>query len=114
MDKSHILSFRPAPPEPVSVPEWKDELTGESTVYVMTLNGLGLARLERLKYGMKDDLYLERLLVCTLCDANGNLIFEGTEDEVKALSQMNGHVLMRIFEVAYRLNVGDKESIKGN
>lgn len=88
--------------EAVEIAEWG------CTVYVHSLDGAGRARFEMLCAGHEKDIagarIVERLLVCTLYDADGDLIFDMTEDDIAALSKKNSAPLLRLFKVARQLN----------
>ena len=49
--------------------------------------------------------YQAKLAICTLCDANGNLLFQMTPSNVDALSsKMSASNMERIVDAANRLN----------
>lgn len=102
--RTKILAAKPAKLEPVEVPEW-----GGVTVYVRELtvgqrdafeDGLvdrkgGTVTLRTI--GLKSSL-----LVQTLCDEDGNRIFEDGDE--KLVSELGAAGVERVFAVAQRVN----------
>lgn len=106
--RDQILAADDRQTEKIDVPEWG------CAVYVQVLDGFGRAQFEALCEGKKpaDGRIMERLLVCTLVDENGQRLFEGTEEDVLALSKKNAAPLFRLFKVASRLNAIGADAVE--
>lgn len=113
MNKDQILNAADVTIVPVEIPEWG------GTCHVRSLDGIGRAQFAALCVGKAGDpanaRYMERLLVCTLCDEGGARLFDGTEEEVLALSLRSAGAITKLWNVTSPLNgIGTTEDAKGN
>ena len=115
MNKDQILNATDSTIEPVVISEWND------TCHVRTMDGYARGQFEFLCAGKAADManarIMERLLVCAMCDEDGNRLFDGTEDDVMTLSKRSGAALAKLWRVAAPLNGIGKaavEDAKGN
>jgi hypothetical protein len=98
--------------ERVEVPEWN------GYVFVKTMTARERAEWESIVAGMDASSTYKKLalmVASTVCDESGQLLF--TADDVEALQDKNGAVLLRLGEVAIKVNVitaEDIESLSGN
>lgn len=97
--------------ERVEVPEWG------GAVHVRTMLGehRDLFEQDVQQFKREDDAApipnaKARLLVWTLCDAAGQLLFR--PDQVEALGKKNAAALQRCFDVAVRLNGLDQQTVE--
>ena len=95
-----ILQIDDLPREAVAVPEW------HRTVTVRAMSGVERGKWAELAFdddgSVISDNMRARLLVFTICDDAGALIF--TPADIDALGRKNGAAIHRLFSVASRLN----------
>ncbi len=96
LDRSAFLSRDDLPREEVVLFE-----SGES-VFVRMITGSERDRLEALNTRIPNQDARARLVVFTVCDAEGALLF--TEDDIPAVGAKSGATLDRIFAAAIRIN----------
>ena len=103
LSKKDILECTDRKVEKVSVPEWGGEL------FVRSMTGHERAEWSRKCEGcyvqgvLVDWSSLQtRLLISTVCDAEGKLLFE--DKDAPVLAQRNAAVLSRVFTAASKLN----------
>ncbi len=101
LSKDEILKADDLVKELVDVPEWS------GSVYVRTMSGAEREKFEdtskRFKGKTLSSLeYLVSLLVSCLCDDKGKLLF--TEADIKPLTGKNTTIIMRLYDVALRMN----------
>ena len=103
--REQILETNDLPLEAVEVPEWK------TTVYMRGMTAIERDHWELSIYeakGIKMENIRARLVVLTICDENGNRLFN--DDEVEKLGKKNAKVINRLFEIAQRLSgIGSKD-----
>lgn len=101
-----ILTAKDLPLEKVEVPEWS------CTVFLKSLSGAERLSLEKdLSSDSKNDgPALCRVVCATLCDEQGNLVFDKPED-VDVLNKKSVKVLHRLFEAALKLNAFGKSDV---
>jgi hypothetical protein len=103
LTRDQILAADDLPREAVDVPEWGGR------VFVRTLNGL---QRDGFETAVKDKAKVETLVILavrTVCDETGNLLF--SDADVAALLEKNADVVLRICEVALRVNAINKTDI---
>lgn len=80
----------------VQVPEWG------GPVFVRVMNGEERGRFELANTGAPKESIRGRLCVATICDPQGNLLFEPCD--VALLGKRSSVALDRVFEVALKIN----------
>jgi hypothetical protein len=90
--------------ESVQVPEWK----GPVNLRVMT--GLERGRFEIANGAAPKETIRGRLLVSTICDVQGNLLFEPID--AQAVGNLSSVALDRVFEVSLRINGIGPDSVE--
>lgn len=103
LSRDQILASDDLPREAVEVREWG------GSVWVRTLNGLQRDGFETATAGKAKIETLAMLAVRTVCDEAGSLLF--SEDDVPALLQKNADAILRIVEVALRINAINRKDI---
>lgn len=106
LDKAAIFAANDRKIEKVNVPEWGGD------VYVRVMGGKDKDRFDTTFVSANGKANLAniraRLAVLTVCDANGQYLFD--EGDAERLGDKSAVALDRIFEVARRLNgIGDSE-----
>ena len=116
LDREAILAKNDLKTEVVKIPEWDDEVT------VRTLTGKARDEFESAlqdatRAGGKIDMrgLKARLVVCSVCDAEGKLLF--SIEDIPTLNEKSAAAIDRIFQVAQRLSgftAEDVEELAGN
>lgn len=115
LTREQILAAIDMKIEAVDVPEWG------GTVYIRNLTGKAREKFERSRYrmvgkGLEKEVEIihentrASLLAATICTSDGTLLFSAAD--VEALSDKNGAVLDRLFDVAQRLSAMRKEDVE--
>jgi len=108
--RESVLKVKTCKVEPVECPEIES-----GVVYVRGVTAAQKGRYEKALYTLgRDgkpkivDRELERvrlrLCVMTICDENGTLLFNETDEDMAAIGEMPASVIDRIFDVAQRLS----------
>lgn len=103
MNKDEIMAAKDLPTVTVEVevPEWGEG----AVVWVRTLTALEGEGLEGIN---KKPNYMGRFAAIVLCDKQGNRIF--TDEDAGTLGEMPAPIMLRINDVAQKLNGMDKLS----
>lgn len=99
LNAEQILDSNDVVVQKVEVPEW------DGSVNIKTLNGYEQLRFERWTGKDDDDDSLDRcakLLILTVVDDDGKQIF--SEQQLDSLKKKNAPTLLRLFDIAVRLN----------
>lgn len=98
LDRDSILSRRELHREEIQVPEWG------GSAFVRMMTGAERDRFDSLHANYKDVLrdFRARVLVFTVCDAEGNLLF--TEADIPGLGALPSNALNRLMAAAVRIN----------
>lgn len=104
LTREQILGADDLTREEVPVPEWG------GTVFLRAMTGTERMRYEKLFDATAGMKALALLLAMTLCDEAGRALF--SEADVEAVMGKNGALIMRLFEVARRLNRLSKQDIE--
>lgn len=102
--KQKILSFTDTKPIQVEVPEWN------CTVYLRQWSGVDRDSFTSWFGNNKDKNGSLKILVLTLCDENGELLF--TDEDMEALNQKSFKVLERLTLAALQLNGLNPEAVE--
>lgn len=99
--KEAIFAAKDSNMEKVEVPEWN------TTLYIKSMTGVFRDEFEAKVGKGKDGLYSipnyrSYILVNTICDAEGTLVFN--EDEIGSLGNMSAKVISELFDIATRLS----------
>lgn len=100
--KEQIIAAKDVQIERVATPEWGID------VYVRAMSGASRDKFEQAVIASRDgDKYdntglRSMLIALTLCDADGNLVFELSDR--KAIEGKNAAVLQRIFDASTKIN----------
>lgn len=103
LNKNAILAAGDVKVEKYHVPEWGGD------VYLKTISGLDRDRFEEGYAEQKMKNFRSRFLVLTICDENGDRLFN--DAEIEALSKKSSLVLNRLFEKAWSINAFTNEAI---
>jgi len=111
LNKEAIIKAKDIKTIAINVPEWGGE------VYIKVMSGKKRDEWESFVVSKKDasgkiDLMGMRakLLVCCLCDEQGNELF--TDADIEILENKNADVLQRLFDAAARLNGLNSTSVE--
>lgn len=106
LTREQILGFTNLHKELVDVKEWGDK------VYVKTMSGAEReafeSEFEKSKQAKKN--VLPTLLVYTVCDENGKLLF--TLDDLNAINQLSINSLLKVHAAALSVNQITKEDVE--
>jgi hypothetical protein len=93
---------------PVEIPEWN------CTVYIKGLNAGERLRLEKdfAKDAKSDGPAMARTVAYTLCDADGNLLFEYSQKGIDEVQTKNVKVIQRLFHEALKFNAMTQEDVE--
>lgn len=107
--RAHVLGAQDIAIAPVEIPEWG------VTMHVKMMTVAERQRFEEKHIVERTKWARERLMVATVCDAEGNLVFG--PDDIPILSTKNSKAADRLFDAAMRHNgilAEDVESLKKN
>jgi hypothetical protein len=97
LDRAAILAASDCSIETVDISEWG------GPVAIKTFDGATRSKLIKpTKDGAIPDDWVERIIVATVCDLTGKLLF--TEADIPELSKKSAVVLEKIFTLAAKLN----------
>src|SRR4051812_33755498 len=93
---------------PITVPEW-----GNKTVYIKSLTGGERLEVEKdwSKDAKVDGPAMCRLVVRTLADADGNLLYEYPKD-IPVLNKKSAKAINRLFDFSLRVNAIEKKDVE--
>ena len=119
LTKEQIQAAQDFEMKPVPVPEWGGD---DAVVYVKSMTSaqriqfeLGLTHDNETVRERKRERAKEQLIVLTVCDADGNLLFE--DADIGWLREKSAKPIERLFDAARKLNgIGedDVEQLVGN
>lgn len=102
LSRDHILSAPDLTTEDVEVPEWGGSVR-VSAMSGSARDAFGESLVRDANGNIDPSNYRSKLLSKCLVDADGNLLF--TDADIVALGKKNAFAILRLFEVAERLNV---------
>ena len=106
LTKEAIANLEDLTIEEIHVPEWKD------SVFLKGLTGTqrGIFEVDNAKSGGKLKIdFREAFLAKTMCDKEGNLLFDSVKEGIKILGPRAGAPISRLFDRAWTLSGLDED-----
>jgi hypothetical protein len=116
LNRDDILQAQDVHVEKVFVPEWAKDKNKPKEAFVFVKNMTGDERdlyegsiLRDKKGNVVMEQVRAKLVACTACDENGELLF--TTKDIAALGKKSAAALQRVFDAAVKLNAISKQDI---
>ena len=104
LSKDDILNCNDLELESLEIPEWKNKESGDQTIFIKSLEDAVIKKCYSQNKTKGDNYNIDLdLIALSVCDENGNLIFDNKKD-IPALGKKNNAVIRRIVKRILDIN----------